>query len=407
MTRMRGKLGLTVIAATGLLLLAYVVRASPGGPAGERFEPLALLERYEAAVAEMASQTAAMARGADALAEAIVEGDAAFAVAGNASVRLDWVNRPGAMLGGAGRAAEAGDAVLAVIGSDGGSGGSLAAEVMQLQRLAEGGSVLVAVASVEALREAGVLDAVRRATAAVIDLGVGGDDPLRPALALTAAWAVQCEVFAACVRRRAVPVVRQSAEIDTRQDRRLRYGGQRFHHDLWLEPIAAGELAARYLERAGELSLDLRTASGDPLEAAARRSRSAARGGGTVWLSAGPRAVYAGRYLDAATGSMAMWTGVAGPDDLVIGVGEYDPPSWAWWREIDAMRDADAVFWVLASYAVRPGELGPGETLIDNQVPFGDAAIDVPGYDARVGPLSSVANELVLAVLNRAIVSIQ
>lgn len=383
----------------GLVLLASQHAVSAAAAA----DPAALMGEYDRAVRQVEAQDETIVRAADTLAAAVVDG-AALAVAGSTPVRLDAMNRPGAMLA-THAAPGAGDAVVYVLEDS----APAVAGTERIEALAAAGSTVVVLAAWDADVADTLRGRVHAAASAVIEIESGAS--LRPALTLTAFWALQAELFAACTRLGETPIVQRCETLDPAGRRAWRYGERRFHHDLWLDPIPPGRAARAYLDHARTLALDLRTVSGDALDEAAWRCGIAARDGGTVWLTAGARLVFASRYLPGGpTGVMRPWSwnprtgaGPAAVDDVVIAVGGVDPPSWTWWREIDAMRDAGlGVVWVQPGHFVDRDRLAARDVLLDTQTPFGDACVKAAGYDTRLGPLSSLATELVLACLAEA-----
>ena len=122
-------------------------------------------------------------------------------------------------------------------------GGSLDVHTLLRQQLAEAqalkdaGCVVIGLACSAQLRSFGLMGVAHRGRAVV---------PAMTVLNAAAVWAFQCELFVGCTRLGRTPVIRQSDQIDTRHRRLWRYGRQLFHHDLWLDPIAPGKLAANY-----------------------------------------------------------------------------------------------------------------------------------------------------------------
>ncbi len=214
------------------------------------------------------------------------------------------------------------------------------------------------------------------------------DDP-DPAVRLAAAWAVQLELFAACTRLGETPVVRQSLEIDTRRDRFFRYGGQRFHHDLWLEPIPAHTLAPRYLAAVRRVLRDLATASGDALDRAAFRIDDTLADGGVVRLRPAGRAL-PHHVLGLPFPVLADDAARPGPRDLVLAIGGYAHPGSEYWGEEDFRDAGRGVIWAVNAYDTYPHDLRRGEFVIDLMGPVGDCVVKVEHYDARLGPVSSV-----------------
>ena len=385
---------------------ASSLRAEPAAA----FNAFATLHRFDEVVERLEGQGPARAAAAAALAEAIV-GGADFAVAGCPALRLDMAHRPGAMLGYGGNPAKPGDAVLYLLEANAASNADIGRHVARIAELSRGGSVVVVLASRDRLASPGHWRGLEQHAAAVLDVcgGLPHDEELRSVTALTAAWALHVELFAACVARGEVPVVRMHGELDRRSDRLLRYMGQRFHDDRSFDPPPAGALSGLFLERVARLSLDLRTASGNALERAAWRCRDAARRGGGVYVAGGPRTPFLRGHLQPAGGAMAAWNASEaqatplGPDDVVVAFCHRDPPEVTYWRDIDDMRRAGlGVVWIMPAFGITRDDLPAGDLLLDNQIPFGDAALAIDRYDAAIGPLSSIANELLLATLSEA-----
>jgi len=376
----------------------------------------AVLTAYEQRLPALRDQMQHITKASEAAAKAVVDDRAKFGVIGPIGVQMDFAQRPGAMLGYLGQAPKPGDVALTMlVGSD----TEIGKHLLKLETLNETGSVIVAIGSKQHLTELGLWERVTDATPWVIDVdGLGTEASGRNsqqdqsaelarevdrAMALTAAWTFHCEWYAACTRLGPAPVIVQSLEIDTRQKRWVRYMGQAFHDDLWIDPIEPGELGKQYLAAVDGLVLDLWTAGGDALDDARYQVASTARDGGRVLLSASPRLVFAKHHLQSPWfGSMGMLSGLGTlpGNDLVVAVGEVDPPGSLWWQEMDQIRQAErGVVWVLAGYLTDDRDLDPDEVLLDNFVPFGDCSVRIEGYDCRLGPLSSVANELLITEL--------
>lgn len=242
-------------------------------------------------------------------------------------------------------------------------------------------------------------------------------------LPVVTAWAFKCELFAACVRRGEVPVVRQSFEIDTHRRRYWRYEGQRFHDDRWLDPTPApesaeggidarpfnhGVLGQRYLAGLRAVLLDLDTAGRNAIERAIARAQTARDAGGTVYLVAGgpylPHRLaphlHAGLHAPEASHVNAkpvpMSDHTPGPDDFVIALGIDAHVGGEWWGDVDRLRAAGlGVAWVVNGCNTSPRDLHRRDILVDLWTPVGDGLVRVEHYDARLGPANTFAADAV------------
>lgn len=216
-----------------------------------------------------------------------------------------------------------------------------------------------------------------------------------PALSAARAWVYQVELFAACVRRGETPVIRQSPLIDTKHRRLLRYSGQTFHHDRWPDPPAPGSLARRYLAGLRTVLLDITTGSGNALDEASARVRNTLDAGGKVYVVTGSTML--AYHLPE---SFEPWTGQASAKDLVLAVGDFEEAGYhGHWHDLDAMRKAGGVVWILNACNTPPRSLPRGEVLLDLWAPFGDGVVTVEHYDARLGPVTGVAQLAVVHAL--------
>lgn len=399
----------------------------------------AYLDTLIARLQQIDAQMPAIAGAADLVAGALVEGKT-FAVCGDDGLANELSNRAGALMGYDGRRGEAGDVALYVLGLErtgsGDAGALLSWQIEDMARLKEAGSGVIALGSADKLRRFGVLDEARGACAVLLDnaatlnrkrgLDAGVDDdvqdsagvPMETVLNAAAAWAFECELFAALTRLDKVPVVRQSFEIDTLKRRWQRYGTQRFHHDRWLDPISPGILGHAYLNGLRGTLTDIGTASWTNLARTSRRANDTLASGGKVWLRAG------GRYLPYHVGGqLAADPGVftvlnhdgsdpelpaPGGNDYQVAVGRYEAAgSWEW-GEPELLRKAGrGVTWVVNGYNTQRRDLYRNERLIDLWGPVGDCIVKVEHYDTRLGPVGSVTAEAVTWMLAAELVARQ
>jgi hypothetical protein len=219
-------------------------------------------------------------------------------------------------------------------------------------------------------------------------------------LRAVAAHAVMLEAFAAATRLGQVPVVRESLDTDTRRDRFFRTLGQRFHRDRWLDPVAPGVLAERYLAAVDAHLLDLQTAARPGLMNAADRLAEARDAGRPIYLVVGPHGLphHLADLLRADPARLAdRFTPLTErhavtPADAVLAIADYqhagDPD---YFSQVDRMRRTPRVVWLLSAHNTTLADLAPGELAVDLRTPVGDAAIRLEHYDAPLGPTSGVA----------------
>ncbi len=225
-----------------------------------------------------------------------------------------------------------------------------------------------------------------------------GDRRTAAALTAAVAWTLRCEMFAACVRRGRVPVLLQSALIDTRQRRYVRYRDQRFHHDVTLAPIAAGDLGRAYLRELRRVLGDVGTTSWPAVVAACRAARDARAGGGRAFVRFGP--AYAAHHLDPKGPLQHLDADDRpGPDDTVIAFAGDESPRWLDWHERSRLLAAGRIAWVAPAFDLRPGDLPRRAIVLDTMAPFGDALVRVPGHDTRLAPATPVVTAAILALL--------
>ncbi len=243
-------------------------------------------------------------------------------------------------------------------------------------------------------------------------------DTSDPVHRLALLWTWQVEWFAACTRRGETPVIRRSPLIDTRLARHRRYGEQRFHHDRWLEPIEPGALGSAYLDGVRGVLRDVGTASWGDLTATARRATRTLNAGGRVFVRFGGRTL-AHQFEAAAEAFDARWPWTLldhdgsdaarpspGPGDLLLAVGDAEPPDADAWGEPDMLLQAGrGIAWVVNGHGVDRRRMPARDVLVDLWCPYGDGVVRVEHYDARVGPAGGVVATAVWAALSAEVAS--
>ena len=378
------------------------------------------------------SQMAQITLAADLAARSLTEGSG-FAVRGDESLASELSLRPGAMMGYNGSMGEPGDVILYCLGmlntyQNQTSEQLLTRQIAEATSLKEQGSVIIGIGSFAQLGHYQLLDEAQGAchlllnnTAPASDYLLQNDRypfalPMATILNATLAWTWECELFAACTRLSEVPIVHESFENDTRRERWLRYGSQKFHHDMWLESIPTGTLGGHYLEQLRNLLLDLGTASWKQIAQTASRASNTLIDGDRVFIRAGGR--YVPYHIDGQLPSdpdlfISLHHDGSDPNlpapqtgDFVIAIGNNEPAGSDWWGEPELLRQASrGVAWIINAYNTRPADLEENELLVDLWVPVGDCLVKVHNYDTRIGPADSFAAETVLWLITAQVYS--
>ncbi len=392
---------LFIIVCLGWLVPVCYVRADEAPYAR------AYLDQLHRNLDRVREQMPKISEAADLAAEAMIAGRG-FGVRGDRGLAHELSNRAGAMMGYDGRPGEAGDVIVYVFGVE-----KVTPDLARLTELKAGGSLVIGLGSKTRLSRHGEGDDVLAACDIWLDNAVDEVDdtlhaPIQTVMNAAVAWAFQCELFAALTRQDKVPVVRQSFEIDTKQQRWHRYGQQRFHHDRWLDPIPPGKLGEAYLDGLDNVLRDIGSASWKQLAKSAERAHQThEQTGAHVWLRPG------GRYLPYhVTGGLPGDPGIFkllthdGSDpklespskpDMVIAVGRHETAGSYEWGEPELLRKAGrGVTWIVNGYNTQPADLYRNERLIDLWGPVGDCVVKVEDYDTRLGPVSGVTAEAVL-----------
>jgi len=210
-----------------------------------------------------------------------------------------------------------------------------------------------------------------------------------------------------------MPVMFQSIKASTGQARIDKYrlaspmpqrGYTKFHGDLTVPPIPAGQLGTEWLAMARKRLGMLHEREIHNIRQAARWAVDARASGGTAYFWG------TGHVLGHIRGSEhnptiftafpavpnmdAPMEGTALPgftaNDFALGIGydavvANDPHKLAWLRRAGAKIALSA-----ARYKPENNKTEPGEIFIDQRWEFGDADVTVPGYDVNIAPTSGL-----------------
>ncbi|WP_145444272.1 hypothetical protein [Mucisphaera calidilacus] len=386
------------------LLLTTLTRAADEIPDARDY-----IRRIEQGIERICEQLPDYAEAARHAAPALIPDDRHLGVMGSDGLAHELSHRPGALALSSGEPGRTGEPVLYVFGV---RPANAPPEPQFLQQQIDeatslkGSGPLIGLASFAQLNHHDQLDNARAAVDILLDNGADDtnhDTPTLTVLNTLAAWTLQAELFAACVREGKIPVIIVSHELDRMQQRAAKYAGQRFMHDKWLDPIEPQQLGRRYLRKAELIIRDISTASWHAIDAAARKAGRARADGGTVYILAGARP--ASHHLG---GKLADDPNVLVPfnqprrqplssQDMIIAIGNHRPPGDPWWGSPHALsRAGRGVAWVYAGYGLdRRQRIHRRDLTIDTWAPVGDAILGIENLDARLGPISGVAGELV------------
>jgi len=171
----------------------------------------------------------------------------------------------------------------------------LARELADAEALSEAGSPVIGLASYDQLEKYGLLDRARGACRVLMNNYCPAVDGLfqdlsgRPVIpTFTTAnaivsWVWMAEFFAACTREGKTPAMYQSVLADPDRKRYSKYLRVRFHDDMHVDPVPAGQFGKAYLESLRGLFRQVRTGQWDNLVQAAERAARTILDGGTIY----------------------------------------------------------------------------------------------------------------------------
>ncbi len=233
--------------------------------------------------------------------------------------------------------------------------------------------------------------------------------PLAPPADIAAAWVFTGELVAACTRRGQMPAVLQSVVVNGSLNWNAKYNRMRFHDDLTVAPVAAGQLGRAYLAEIRRCVTRLREQA-DLFAAGGQAMADTRRAGGTAWAATiahhvpgqfglpGDPGVLDGSlpWNQAQNGDVAQLMKRVVPGDALAYVGYYGLPAWSAFEPLRALHLPSV--WITGGRE-NPGlatDVRAGEIHIDPGWTFGDCAVVVPGYPIGILPPSGVVQTAAL-----------
>jgi uncharacterized phosphosugar-binding protein len=313
---------------------------------------------------------------------------------------------------------------------------ALEKEIADAKKLKDAGSLVYGVASIEHLKSLGLLDAAKAATTDIFDNHCPAGDgfvksadgkqviPTFTTANAVVSWVWMAEFFAACTRQGKTLAMYQSIVNDKDRTRYDKYKAVRFHDDMTVAPIPAGQLGNAYLDSLIGSFNNIKSKAWPSLTQASDKIAKTLKSGNKVHLFATghyppyhsegqlaadpkifttvrPDTQKKDKKNPDAPPTIVPGTPDPSPADISLAIGYSLPPgpdNQMFWRSGDEkLRKAgQGVIWVISSVRTKPGDLKPNEILVDQSWADGDAAIPVKGYDVKICPPSGVLAEALM-----------
>jgi uncharacterized phosphosugar-binding protein len=234
--------------------------------------------------------------------------------------------------------------------------------------------------------------------------GLPVDTPMATQVAapmdLAQLWAFTGDLVGACTRAGKMPTMWQSVMVPGARDRNAKYRPLRFHEDRTLPAQESGALGKQYLTAVVRGVTGLRTQQRQ-MAAAGAAIRETVKAGRTVF-HANLGHFEPARLLPEAFGVPLVVLPGAQAEAQIRAKGKRgDCVLLVWYTEmptalLQAARDAGVPsICMVASNPAQPLDTSLADIFLDPQWVFGDAAVEIPGYDVKVLPPSGVLNSLV------------
>lgn len=232
------------------------------------------------------------------------------------------------------------------------------------------------------------------------------------AATMAALWTWTAEFVAACTRLGKMPPMWQSYSVPGADGRDRKLKGLKFH-DACPQPVEPGRLGRAYLTELGKTLDAIYNADRNSIQAIAQTAADAIKNGKRAYI------IRQGHALEKPiprANDASYFTQIIDHDlppdfrsgDFVLCSGydaKYQESTFA--KTVTAARIAEAtVAWTLSTY----GEteipcVNPGDVLVDQRWPLGDAVVTVPGYDVKILPPSGVIGEALYGMVNAELAS--
>ncbi len=227
-----------------------------------------------------------------------------------------------------------------------------------------------------------------------VDLGPVDGLPLGAPVVTAHLWTFTAELISALTRQGKLPPMYQSVVVPGGRERNAEHLKLQWEPGP-VEPIREGLLGREYLARVANSLRRLKVSQAEKFAEAGRLAADTAAAGHTVWYGS---LGHLPPELPSISGDpgLAKPLAVRDPDklgefvkpgDLILYVGYYEP--WGPWVETAHELGAKIVTVVSGTPERRAEDMG-ADININGCWAYGDAVVDVPGYDIRVLPPSGV-----------------
>ena len=216
---------------------------------------------------------------------------------------------------------------------------------------------------------------------------------ISPVLAVNL-WTFTGELVAALTRRGKMPPMYQSVLVSGGRERNAANSGRQWDTQQ-VPPVGAGLLGRTYLARLANIMRRLRATQLDNFAAAGGLAAVARRAGNNLWYGCQGHMLPMQSNMPANPGIVQPVPGnhagniphVFKPGDVVLYVGYYEPNG-PW---VEATHGAGAkIITVVSGTPDQPAEKMGADININGCWVYGDALVEVPGYDVKILPPSGV-----------------
>ena len=244
-------------------------------------------------------------------------------------------------------------------------------------------------------------------SAPVLPYGGATICPLASVLNISAGWLWSIELANACAALGKAPVFLMSGGLATGSDRNRQHEGKPFHDpgEYTIVPSPAGQKGRELLSEWLRCLVGIRATELDRIDEIGAVAATTRAAGHTVWCASIGHNLHSQHGLDGDPGFFRLvfpeWGEKADlqAGDFFIFNGYYTFPE----EELTATRGTvERSAWILGGKEIETIYPHAGEIHVNAYWRYGDASINLPGYDVRVVPPSGVLTTAMLWLLHAA-----
>lgn len=213
---------------------------------------------------------------------------------------------------------------------------------------------------------------------------------------ITTMWTFIGELVSACTRYSKMPTIYQSIFLPNGKERNARYSGYSFHDDITVPSISPGRNGLDYLSELKRCFEEIRDTQLQLYEKTGKLAADTIKNKHKVWCLAighhlpsqksvpGDPNLFNMLYEGEKIENIAPYIN---KDDMFIYIGYYHYPR----EELEFIRKLGLKSaWIQGGREVTKIEAFPEELHIDTKWKYGDACVEIPGYDVKILPPSGV-----------------